>query len=111
MLALFFEVTPKPGENSRYLEIAASLKPELEASGGVEFLDRFRSLTRPRVMLSHQLWQDEASLARWRANGRHHGAQTFGSQCRVRRLSLTGRHRDRLGEDGRRQRVAPGISL
>ena len=78
MIALFFEVTPRPGQDDRYLEIAAGLKPELEKSGGVLFLDRFRSLTRPRTLLSHQIWQDEASLARWRANGRHHGAQTAG---------------------------------
>ncbi|MFM9939580.1 MAG: antibiotic biosynthesis monooxygenase family protein [Hyphomicrobiaceae bacterium] len=78
MIALFFEVTPRPGQDDRYLEIAGGLKPELEASGGVAYLDRFRSLSRPRTMLSHQLWADEASLARWRANGRHYGAQTAG---------------------------------
>ena len=78
MIALFFEVTPAEGQDNRYLEIAASLKPELEKSGGVVYLDRFRSLSRPRVMLSHQIWTDEASLARWRANERHNGAQTAG---------------------------------
>ena len=78
MIALFFEVTPKAGQDGRYLEIAATLRPELDKSGGVTFLDRFRSLSRPRTLLSHQLWQDEASLARWRANGRHYGAQTAG---------------------------------
>jgi heme-degrading monooxygenase HmoA len=78
MIALCFEVTPRPGEDDRYLQIAASLRPELEASGGCQFLDRYRSLTRPRTMLSHQLWTDEASLTRWRANARHHTAQTAG---------------------------------
>ncbi len=78
MIALFFEVTPRPGQDDRYLEIAAGLKPELEASGGIVYLDRFRSLVRPRTLLSHQLWADEAALARWRANGRHYGAQTSG---------------------------------
>lgn len=78
MIALFFEVTPKPGQENKYLDIAASLRPQLEASGGVVFLDRFRSLSRPGTMLSHQIWRDEASLVRWRANGRHHGAQTAG---------------------------------
>ncbi len=78
MIALFFEVTPKAGQDDRYLEIAGSLRPELEKSGGVVFLDRFRGLSRPRTLLSHQIWQDEASLARWRANGRHYGAQTAG---------------------------------
>ena len=78
MIALFFEVTPHLGQDDRYLEIAAALRPALDASGGVIYLDRFRSQLRPRVLLSHQIWRDEASLARWRANGRHHGAQTAG---------------------------------
>ncbi|MGE0698910.1 MAG: antibiotic biosynthesis monooxygenase [Hyphomicrobiaceae bacterium] len=78
MIALFFEVTPKPGEESRYLEIAASLKPALEASGGMLFLDRYKSHARPRTLLSHQIWVDEGSLVRWRANGQHHGAQAAG---------------------------------
>lgn len=78
MIALFFEVTPKPGEETRYLDIAAGLKPELEASGGVIFLDRYKSLARPRTLLSHQIWADEASLTRWRANGPHYKAQTAG---------------------------------
>lgn len=78
MIALFFEVTPKPGQDDRYLEIAASLRPVLDASGGCLFLERYRSLTRPRTMLSHQIWADEASLARWRANAPHYGAQTAG---------------------------------
>lgn len=78
MIALFFEVTPKPGLESRYLELAASLKPALEASGGVLFLDRYKSHARPATLLSHQIWADEASLVRWRANGQHHGVQATG---------------------------------
>ncbi|MEZ5816784.1 MAG: antibiotic biosynthesis monooxygenase [Hyphomicrobiaceae bacterium] len=78
MIALFFEVTPKAGEESRYLDIAGSLRPALEASGGVLFLDRYKSHARPRTLLSHQIWADEASLARWRANGQHHAAQSTG---------------------------------
>jgi heme-degrading monooxygenase HmoA len=78
MIALFFEVTPKPGEESRYLEIAAGLRSALEASGGVLFLDRYKSLSRPRTLLSHQIWLDEAALVRWRTEGQHHGAQAEG---------------------------------
>lgn len=80
MIALFFEVSPSPGNEDKYLAIAGSLRSELDASGGVLFLDRYRSLTRPATMLSHQLWLDEASLARWRANGHHYAAQTCGRQ-------------------------------
>lgn len=78
MIALFFEVTPKIGLESRYLDIAASLKPALEANGGLLFLDRYKCQPRPRTLLSHQIWADEASLVRWRTNGQHHGAQSMG---------------------------------
>jgi len=78
MIALFFEVTPKPGEENRYLDIAAALRPELEACGGVLFLDRYKSHARPRTLLSHQIWADEASLVRWRSNKKHYAAQTAG---------------------------------
>jgi heme-degrading monooxygenase HmoA len=80
MIALFFEVTPKIGEENRYLDIAASLKSALEANGGLLFLDRYKSHARPRTLLSHQIWADEASLVRWRANGRHYAAQSAGRE-------------------------------
>ncbi len=80
MIALFFEVTPKAGQEARYLDIAADLKPTLERNGGLIFLDRYKSLTRPTTLLSHQIWFDEASLTRWRANGQHHGAQKVGRE-------------------------------
>ncbi len=44
------------------------------------FIDRFRSLTRPRVVLSHSHWRDEASLAAWRSDSKHHAAQVAGRQ-------------------------------
>jgi heme-degrading monooxygenase HmoA len=78
MIALFFEVTPRPGQENQYLDIAGGLRPELDVSGGVLFLDRYKSDARPRTLLSHQIWADEASLVRWRANGKHHVAQTAG---------------------------------
>jgi heme-degrading monooxygenase HmoA len=95
MIALFFEVTPKAGEENRYLDIAGALRPELESSGGVLFLDRYKSHARPRTLLSHQIWADEASLARWRSNKKHYSAQTAG--------------RDRVFEDYR-LRVGPVIA-
>src|SRR5579872_129563 len=68
MIGLFFEVTPREGHMSRYFELAAFLKPELERSGGVLFLDRYTSARRPELVLSHQWWVDEESLIRWREN-------------------------------------------
>ncbi len=78
MIALYFEVLPRPGHEMIYLDMAIQLKPELEASGGLLFLDRSRSATRPDWFLSHQFWTDDASMARWRTNKAHHQAQACG---------------------------------
>ena len=78
MHALLFEVLPKPEGRARYFEIAARLRPLLDENPGLLFIDRYESLTRPGVILSHSLWRDEASLARWRSNETHYGAQCVG---------------------------------
>ena len=78
MHALFFEVTPKPGHMDNYFKRAAALKPLVEKSGGLIFLDRYMSLLRPGTVLSYQYWKDEAALARWRADAKHHLAQRAG---------------------------------
>src|SRR2546426_1516437 len=71
MIGLFFEVQPRPGHRDQYLDLAASLKPELESMGGCLFIDRFRSLTRENLLLSYQIWQDEGALTAWRAHSPH----------------------------------------
>lgn len=78
MIGLFFEVQTRPGHRDQYLDLAASLKPELEAIGGCLFIDRFRSLTREDLLLSYQIWQDEGTLTAWRAHAHHHEVQTIG---------------------------------
>jgi heme-degrading monooxygenase HmoA len=78
MMSLFFEVEIKPGHIDQYLNLAASLKPELEAMGGCLFLDRFKSLSRDNLILSYQIWQDEGSLTAWRVQAHHHDVQTLG---------------------------------
>lgn len=78
MIALFFEVQPRAGHEQAYLDLAAQLKPELDKSGGLLAIDRFRSLSRPGWMLSHQYWLDEASLVAWRTHALHHGVQIAG---------------------------------
>jgi heme-degrading monooxygenase HmoA len=80
MIGLFFEVTPREGHAQRYFELAASLKPELERSGGVLFVDRYTSTSRPDVILSHQWWEDEESLIRWRQNTQHRAIQRAGRE-------------------------------
>jgi heme-degrading monooxygenase HmoA len=80
MLALLFEVTPKPDGYQRYLDIAASLRPALDKQDGLLFIDRYRSLSRPGTILSHSLWRDEASMAAWRTFEQHHHAQVAGRE-------------------------------
>jgi heme-degrading monooxygenase HmoA len=80
MIGLFFEVVPREGHAQRYFELAAALKPELERSGGVLFIDRYTSTSRADVILSHQWWEDEQSLIRWRQNTQHRAIQRAGRE-------------------------------
>jgi heme-degrading monooxygenase HmoA len=81
---LLFDVKPWPNAMDQYLDIAASLRPELDASGGCEFLDRFRRIPTNAEdegwLLSFQFWHDEAALVRWRQNMAHQSAQESGRQ-------------------------------
>ena len=80
MIGLFFEVIPREGHSARYFELAAALRPELERSGGVLFIDRYTSVGRPEVILSHQWWADEEALIRWRQNAQHQVIQRAGRE-------------------------------
>lgn len=92
MLILAFEVLPRPGREADYFELAAELKPALEASGGLLHLDRSRSRLRQGWFLSHQAWLDESSMARWRSHPTHHGAQAYG------RTEILADYRLRVGQ-------------
>lgn len=80
MISQFFEVQVRDGQADRYLGLAASLKPSLEAMGGCLFIDRFKSLTRSNLLLSYQIWQDESSMIAWRVDGKHHSVQEAGRE-------------------------------
>lgn len=80
MIAQFFEVQIKEGQVSRYLDLAASLRPALDAMGGCLFIDRFKSLNRKNLLLSYQIWQDEGSMVAWRVDPKHHGVQEAGRE-------------------------------
>ena len=80
MISQFFEVQIKEGQVDRYLNLAASLKPSLEAMGGCLFLDRFKSLTRKNLLLSYQIWLDEGSMIAWRVDAKHHTVQETGRE-------------------------------
>ena len=81
MIGLFFEVQTKPGHRDQYLELAASLRPGLDANGGCLFIDRFQSLSHEHLLLSYQIWQDEGALTAWRVNAKHHRVQEIGREA------------------------------
>jgi heme-degrading monooxygenase HmoA len=78
MFAVIFEVEPAAGRQQEYLDIAASLRQELEKIDGFVSIERFSSLTKPGKILSLSFWRDEASLIRWRQQDAHHRAQWQG---------------------------------
>jgi heme-degrading monooxygenase HmoA len=97
MHGLFFDVQPKPGHMAHYFDHVALLKPVLARHEGLLFLDRYRPLDDPDALLSHQLWADEAAIARWRTDATHRASQSAG-----RRIHFDA-YRIRVGEQ-----VPPG---
>jgi heme-degrading monooxygenase HmoA len=81
MLAVIFELTPAPGATQEYMDLAASLSPELEGFDGFVSIERFSSLTTEGKILSLSFWQDEEALARWRNFERHRVAQARGRKA------------------------------
>lgn len=92
MHGLFFDVQPKPGHMPHYFDHVNRLKPILAAHEGLHFLDRYRPRDDHDALLSHQLWADEAAIARWRADSTHRASQSAG-----RRIHFDG-YRIRVGE-------------
>jgi heme-degrading monooxygenase HmoA len=78
MIGVVFEVRPAEGRRDEYLDIAATMKQELESFDGFISIERFQSLTDPGKILSLQFWRDEESVARWRNFARHRAAQEHG---------------------------------
>lgn len=80
MIAVIFEVIPKPGRRDQYLDIAASLRPLLDGIDGFISIERFESLTQPGKILSLSFWRDEDAVTQWRQLERHRTAQTQGRE-------------------------------
>lgn len=78
MIAVIFEVIPKPEHIQEYLDIAATLRPELEKYEGFISIERFSSLTTEGKVLSLSFWRDEESVKKWREFNSHHEAQIKG---------------------------------
>ena len=78
MFVVVFEVQPKPGREQDYLEIAASLKPDVERIEGFISVERFQSVSTPGKLVSISFWRDSDAVKRWREHNRHHLAQLSG---------------------------------
>jgi len=78
MIAVIFEVWPKPDQRQTYLDIAASLRPQLERIDGFISIERFESLTEPGKILSLSFFRDEAAVSAWRNLEDHRRAQAQG---------------------------------
>jgi len=81
MIAVIFEVIPKPDRRDAYLDTAARLKPLLAEIDGFISIERFQSLTDPGKILSLSIWRDEAAVARWRQVEDHRRAQDAGRRA------------------------------
>ncbi|MFH6995700.1 antibiotic biosynthesis monooxygenase family protein [Flavobacterium sp. FlaQc-48] len=75
MIAVIFEVIPNEGKKEEYLDIAASLRPELDLIEGFISIERFQSFSNPEKVLSLSFWKDEESIQQWRNLEMHRHAQ------------------------------------
>ncbi len=66
MIAVIFEVWPKPEHKQQYLDLAAELKPVLETIDGFISVERFESITEKGKILSLSFFRDEAAVEAWR---------------------------------------------
>jgi heme-degrading monooxygenase HmoA len=78
MIAVIFEVRPKPEHRQEYLDLAAELRPILETIDGFISIERFESLTEKGKILSLSFFRDEDALAAWRNVPQHRKSQAKG---------------------------------
>lgn len=78
MIAVIFEVEPTPALQQAYLDMAASLRHELEQVDGFLSIERFASMSQPGRILSLSYWRDEEAVAQWRNLEAHRLAQARG---------------------------------
>jgi heme-degrading monooxygenase HmoA len=106
MIAVIFEVWPKPEHRQEYFDLAAALRPVLDEIDGFISVERFESLTEPGKILSLSFFRDEEALARWRQLDLHRAAQGKGRGRIFRdyRLRIAGVIRD-YGKTGNRDQA------
>ena len=110
MIAVIFEVWPRPEHRAEYLDLAAELRPILETIDGFISVERFESLTEKCKILSLSFFRDEAAVAAWRNVPQHRKTQSKGRSTIFEnyRLRIAGVIRD-YGMNEREQ--APKDSL
>jgi pimeloyl-ACP methyl ester carboxylesterase/heme-degrading monooxygenase HmoA len=77
-IAVIFEVIPAEGHKEEYLNVALSLKPELEKIKGFISIERFQSIYHPEKILSLSFWENEDAIREWRNLEVHRAAQSKG---------------------------------
>ena len=107
MIAVIFEVWPKPEHRERYLDEAAAMREAVQTIDGFVSVERFESLTEPGKILSLSVFEDESALDAWRRMPAHRRAQALGRSEYFRdyRLRVTRVLRD-YGLDDRAQAPA-----
>ena len=80
MIAVIFEVIPKPGRTDDYFSHAAHLKSTLETMHGFVSVERFESVTQPGKFLSLSFWRDEDAVTGWRNQMQHRATQQTGRE-------------------------------
>lgn len=81
MIAVLFEANIAEGQQARYLQLAAALKPVLEQLDGFIAIERFQSLSCEGKILSLSWWRDEEAVRAWKDNALHQQAQAEGREA------------------------------
>jgi heme-degrading monooxygenase HmoA len=105
MFAVIFEVVPKQERWGEYLELAKSLRPEIEKIDGFIDNERFASQRAKGRLLSLSTWRDEKAVIRWRTLAAHHKVQEKG------RFEVFQDYHLRVGEITADSHVPPDQSL
>ena len=94
MIAVIFEVRPKPGRREEYLGLAADLRPLLEKIDGFISVERFESLAEPGKILSLSFFRDEKAVDAWRNTESSPPRSAQGTRGCLRGLPPAHRRRD-----------------
>ncbi len=78
MIAVIFEVTVDPEQGTRYLDLAAALRAELDEADGFLSIERFQSLTTENKYVSLSFWRDREAAEAWYRRPNHRRAQDEG---------------------------------